>query len=58
MVTASEQANTRAMTDLDAKLQSVKKKVADLEEQLEGRISEVSPLFLIRFSFFGSLQVH
>ena len=33
MVTASEQANTRAMTDLDAKLQSVKKKVADLEEQ-------------------------
>ncbi|GFO32100.1 neurofilament heavy polypeptide-like isoform x5, partial [Plakobranchus ocellatus] len=44
MVTASEQANTRAMTDLDAKLQSVKKKVADLEEQLEGRISEATAI--------------
>ncbi|KAK3782928.1 hypothetical protein RRG08_016307 [Elysia crispata] len=49
IVAASEQANTRALTDLDAKLQGVKKKVVDLEQQLEGRISENSAVALATY---------
>lgn len=42
MINTSEQASTRAMTDIDAKQQALKQKVANLEHQIDGRISEVS----------------
>lgn len=40
-ISASEQAGTRAIGDMDVRLVSLKQKVSGLEEQLNDRISEV-----------------
>ncbi|XP_012944188.1 mediator of RNA polymerase II transcription subunit 12 [Aplysia californica] len=44
MLASSEQAGTRTMTDMDARMQSLKQKVNNLEQQLDGRISETMGL--------------
>lgn len=41
MLEASEQSTTRAVTDLDVRMQSIKQKVVNLEQLFDGRISEV-----------------
>ncbi|XP_059170731.1 putative leucine-rich repeat-containing protein DDB_G0290503 isoform X2 [Physella acuta] len=44
VLAASEQATTRAVTDLDARVQSLKQKVNGLEQHLDGRISEATAI--------------
>ena len=46
MIDASEQSTTRAMTDMDVRVQSMKQKVNTLEQALDSRISEVSVFFI------------
>ena len=41
MIDTSEQGQTRAMTDLDVRIQSLKQKIGGLEQNLDSRISEV-----------------
>ena len=41
MIDAAEQGTTRAVTDLDVRMQSLKQKVSTLENALDSRISEV-----------------
>lgn len=53
MIDASEQATTRAMTDMDVRMQSLKQKVGTLEHALDSRISEVwNEQFLINVSIY------
>lgn len=44
MIEASEQGTTRAMTDMDVRLQSMKQKVGNLEEALDSRVAEATAL--------------
>ncbi|XP_025105725.1 coiled-coil domain-containing protein 154-like isoform X2 [Pomacea canaliculata] len=46
MLEASEQSTTRAVTDLDVRMQSIKQKVVNLEQLFDGRISELVNLHL------------
>lgn len=41
LIDAAEQGTTRAVTDLDVRMQSLKQKVSTLENALDSRISEV-----------------
>ncbi|PVD39267.1 hypothetical protein C0Q70_01895 [Pomacea canaliculata] len=44
MLEASEQSTTRAVTDLDVRMQSIKQKVVNLEQLFDGRISEATSI--------------
>ncbi|KAL8561223.1 hypothetical protein ACOMHN_024479 [Nucella lapillus] len=44
MIEASEQSGTRAMTDLDVRVQSMKQRVSTLEQSLDSRISEATAM--------------
>ncbi|KAK7490868.1 hypothetical protein BaRGS_00017924, partial [Batillaria attramentaria] len=44
MIEASEQGTTRAMTDMDVRLQSMKQKIGNLEQALDSRVAEATAL--------------
>ncbi|XP_076458834.1 uncharacterized protein LOC143292443 isoform X2 [Babylonia areolata] len=44
MIEASEQGTTRAMTDMDVRVQSMKQRVSGLEQSLDSRISEATAM--------------
>ena len=52
LIASSEQASTRSLTDMDARLQTLKQKITALEANLDGRISEVFQLNLIPLNQF------
>ena len=49
MMDASDQGNTRTMTDMDVRMQSLKQKVGTLEQALDSRISEVWIVQFLQF---------